>query len=130
MLQSYRKDWSICNGLIEGTLRLADPLSTAPEMLIAVYLSSSGPFCGPNNNAGSTNIYMLSVTSKDGLPPWQNSPILIDSKNEHACFEDSNLVCELQKQFLRSTSRNLAISESRPKAKARRVPRYWCQAKT
>ena len=76
---------------------MVDLLGAAPEMPTAVYLSSSGPFCGPNNdacmNAGSTNIYMLSITSKGSLPAWQKSPILIDSGEKNMPASRAAISC-------------------------------------
>ena len=42
---------AVGDGLTDEDHHLADLLGAAPEILIAVYLSSSGPPCGPNIDA-------------------------------------------------------------------------------
>lgn len=49
-LQAHKVQ-SISDGLAGSRARFADLLHAAPEFLIAVYLSSSAPIRGPNNDA-------------------------------------------------------------------------------
>lgn len=88
-------------------LCLADLLRAAPEMLIAVYLSSSGPSLRTERrcmNVGPTHISMLSHP-KQGSPASVAStsqPSRLDNRHAHV-FKDNNFGFVVEKQLLRGS---------------------------